>query len=189
MVSQILRAIRETAIVALLVAGVVGPVWAQEEDFGRNRAYLGGGLLYAVPNFDGFNDNTKEAESTFGFDVRAGYRWRYVAAEVDFQYYKRFDLDLNPGDTTLKAITIGPNVKAYPLSGRFQPYALLGIGLQQTNAGAGLDDGSAGVGRFGGGFEVYLMPNMAFFAEGAYGLGIKSDYDIIQVVGGVQFHL
>jgi hypothetical protein len=185
MVSQILHAMRDVAVVALLVAGVAGQVLAQEEDYGQSRPYLGGGLVYAIPNFDGFNDNTREAESTFGFDLRAGYRWRYVAAEVDFQYYKRFDLE--PGGT-VKGFSIGPNVKAYPLSGRFQPYLLLGIGLQQTKAG-GLDDGSAGMARFGGGVELYLMPNMAFFFEGSYGLGIESKFDIIPVVGGVQFHL
>jgi hypothetical protein len=196
MVGQILRAVRQVAIVTVLLASVVGQVWAQDEeeesvggDYGRGRLYLGGGLVYAIPNFNGFDDNEREAESTFGFDVRAGYRWRYVAAEVNFQYYKRFDVDVGPEDETVKIFTVGPNVKGYPLDGRFQPYVLVGIGFQDTKSGSGLQHGSAGMARFGGGVELYLMPNFGFFVEGSYGLGIESDYDIIPVVGGVQFHL
>lgn len=195
MASQILRTIRELVTFAALLGGVAVPVWAQD-GLGGNRAYLGGGLAYAVPNFSGFNDNTHEAESTFGFDLRAGHRWRYVAAEVDFQYHTRFDLTVddprNPGrrkSETLKAFTLAPNVKVYPLSGRFQPYVLLGLGLQHTRTGSGLDDGEAGVARFGGGFELYFVESLAVFFEGGYGLGIKSDYDIIPVIGGLQFHL
>lgn len=174
-----------------LPASFAAEATAQEEEF-IEHVYVGGGLSYAIPEFADYNSSNRNAEATFGFDVRAGYRWRWIAAEFDVQYYNRFDLtdDLTKQKGSIRGVSAGPNIKLYPFTGRIQPYALAGGGLLHTKDDGDLnvEDGINGMLRAGGGLEVEIMPSIVVFAEGAYMFGISTKRDLIPVVGGIQFH-
>jgi hypothetical protein len=188
--------IRSAALVGLVLSFAV-MANAQEgpgEDPARDRFYLGGGLNYGVPDFADYNSTNRDAEATFGFDLRFGHRWRWVAAEFSTQYYNNFDLtdSLTRQKGEIRAVTAGPSVKFYPLpTWRIQPYALGGFGLLYTNDREDInaEDGLNFMLRPGGGLEVEMLPGIIVFAEGSYVFGIQTKRDMIPVILGVQFHL
>ena len=178
--------------VVLLPCGFAAQAEAQDEAV-EDHVYLGGGLTYAIPDFADYNSENRDAESTFGFDVRAGYRWRWVAAEFDVQYYDKFDLpdNLTHEEGALRGVTAGPNIRFEPLAGKIQPYALGGFGLLYTKdtGETNVEDGTNFMMRAGGGLEVETLPGVWLFGEGSYVFGIGTKHDLVPVVGGILFHL
>jgi len=187
---SVIRAAAVLGVVLLLSAGFAAQVEAQDEDF-KSHFYLGGGLAYATPDFADYNSTNRDAEATFGFDARAGYRWRWVAAELDVQYYDRFDLNdtFNTDNGSLRGVTVGPNVKFTPFTGRLQPYAVGGFGLlyMKDTGEVSVEDGTDFMMRAGGGLEVETLPGLWLFAEGTYVFGIGTKHDVIPFVGGALF--
>lgn len=189
---HLVSVIRTAALlsVVLLPSGFATKATAQDEAF-KEYVYAGGGLTYAIPDFADYNSTNREAESTFGFDLRLGYRWRWVAAEFDVQYYNRFDLidDLRNEKGSLKGVTAGPNVRFSPFTGALQPYALGGFGLLYMNDTGDLnvEDGTDFMMRAGGGLEVETLPGVWLFGEGTYVFGIGTKHDVVPVVGGITF--
>jgi hypothetical protein len=187
---SVIRAAALLAVV-LLPVSFAAEVTAQDEEF-TDHFYLGGGLTYAIPQFADYNSQNRDAEATFGFDARAGYRWRWVAAELDVQYYDKFDLpdDLTHEEGALRGVTAGPNVKFTPFSGKIQPYAVGGFGLlyMKDTGETNVEDGTDFMMRAGGGLEVETLPGIWAYAEGTYVFGIGTKHDVIPVVGGVTFH-
>jgi hypothetical protein len=182
--------IRTAALVGmvLLPASFAAQAKAQEEEF-TEHFYLGGGLAYAIPDFADYNSTNRDAEATFGFDARGGYRWRWVATELDVQYYDKFDLndEFRSGNGALRGVTAGPNVKFTPFTGRLQPYALGGLGLLYTKdtGETDVEDGTDFMLRAGGGLEVETLPSIWVFAEGSYVFGIGTKHDLIPVIAGL----
>ena len=65
------------------------------------------------------------------------------------------------------------NSKAYLLTGRIQPFLLVGAGFMHFDAKDALDlnlsvNGDAFAARFGGGLDVYLSPNVVIALDGSY---------------------
>jgi hypothetical protein len=84
-------------------------------------------------------------------------------------------------------VTVGPNVKLTPFTGRVQPYALGGFGLLYTKdtGETNVEDGHDFMLRAGGGLEIETLPGIWAFAEGSYVFGIGTKHDVIPVVGGL----
>ena len=85
------------------------------------------------------------------------------------------------------ALTFTPNVRAYLMSGRFQPYFVAGGGLmwaqlEQTFAGSAEDSFTGFVFRAGGGIETYLSENTAFDVGIVYNLP-TGDLDGLDFLG------
>jgi len=184
----------------LLTASFANTASAQEEgeggggkDPGRDRFYIGGGLNYGIPDFADYNSTNRDAQATMGFDLRGGYRWRWIAAEMSVQYYNNYDVEdsLKHQKGELRGVTAGPSAKFYVLPDwKIQPYALVGAGLLYLNSREDLkvSDGTDFMVRPGGGLEVELLPGVIVFSEGSYVFGIGTKHDMIPVIGGVQFH-
>jgi opacity protein-like surface antigen len=199
----------------------VSTVWAQD-DYDRQGAYVGVGFAYGLSNF-GLGD-VEDAVSGIvgrpvelsagdapGFDIRGGYRLHpHIAVEGQFQYFTSFsmnidrvgDLNVNEKFADLDTFAFGANVKGYALTGRIQPYGLLGIGMMLATLNPraeGVDSETDVVfgARFGAGADFYLTDNILLVAEVSYLLP-TSDYKfggegpgvngaIIPVVVGAQY--
>lgn len=179
------------AVVCAAFLGVPAP-GAQAEDYARNGWF--GRAGYAV----GFDDTsvigdaaslvgaTSNVGTNHGFDLGAGYRAHpNLAFEVQFEWLAASDITLSNPVLPSPSGTVGSlgfwsstvNLKNYLLTGRIQPFALLGIGggmadVSLNSPVAGLGSSSFDVGgfvaRFGGGVEGYVTERFALFANGSY---------------------
>lgn len=133
-----------------------------------------------------------DVENSHGFHAAVGYRAHpRVALQARFEYLPSSEVrgTLAGSDVSLIQMTnfnITADVKAFLLTGRFQPYGLIGIGVAHTtledDTGAWIGGGTHGdaaiAGRFGGGIDVYVTRNIAVYGEGSYLLSDTLDFDI-----------
>jgi len=165
------------------------PVVEPEMDCAKLGPYLGLGGVYAVELFD--DQGSARTDNSGGYHVQAGYRFhQHAAVEARFEHYLDFDLD--PGHIEAYSITI--NGKAYLLTGRFQPYALAGMGFVSGNGSAGNNPAAAHPSngfalRFGGGLEACITEHISAGPEFAYLLptGSANDLDMFTVSLGLAY--
>ena len=181
-------------------AALAEPAPTRDDAFDRNGFYLGVGFVQAVYT-EVEDDLEKELESLAGLgyippvvleappglDARVGYRFHpRLAAEVEIQWFAKAGIQFteDEGDPppldptlvealTLETVTLTVNSKAYLLTGRFQPFLLVGAGFMHFDAkdalGLGLSvDGDGFAARFGGGLDFYLTPNVVIALDGSY---------------------
>jgi opacity protein-like surface antigen len=196
-----------------------------EEDFARRGWLVGVGGSYAFETFEDdaeadyqrqldidrgpFPTNYAElsVDDSFGFNGRVGYRChRRFSAEVEVEWLHGFDADLTQsGFTQLANVEFDPlvvttNVKGYLLTGRYQPFLLLGAGamVAETHVRNPVGLGFTGVGdedeksfamRFGGGIDLYATKNIVVSLEADYVLpfGNLDALDYVTVGWGVQY--
>lgn len=180
-----MRTIATVAIVALVVLTTVIGAGAQEpeEDFGRRGWFVGGGLNFAIEQFDVhraeiFSGVPIDVSNSVGVDVRGGYRVnRWFAAEGNLQYYSGFDLEdaydtYDWGDT--QSFSFFANAKGYPLAGRFQPYGLFGIGVQAASISRDYyryydsDTDATFAMKVGGGIDIYFTDHILGYFDVNY---------------------
>ncbi|MFB3117162.1 MAG: outer membrane beta-barrel protein [Myxococcota bacterium] len=140
---------------------------------------------------------------TFGISGRGGYRCHpYVSAELQFERLADFEGSISENDDItnqgidpadidtprrfdleLESLVFTTNVKGYLLTGRYQPFILVGMGFMRMESKA-RDDGTLGTKpglapqasertvdfalRFGGGIDFYLTRNVVVSAEASY---------------------
>ena len=151
--------------------------------------YVGVGALASIENFH------CDADDAFGYEVRAGRRINdYVAVEAEWEDpVSKFD-DANHVDGNgrleddVDVWNVTANVKGYPITGRFQPYALVGAGYGQADMSN--DDNEGFVARFGLGLDILVVDNFGVEAEAGYvlGTGHLSNYDQIPFSLGVFYN-
>lgn len=175
---------------AAVLAGWTTCATAADQEFGRSGPYVAGGGMYAFENFDASGD---EPDDSWGYEAKGGYRFNeYFAIEVNWQHMIAFE-DGDVGDTDVWMI--GANAKVFPFHGIIQPYALAGLGWASVQDDRATDkdpDGidSTGMGfQLGGGLDVYVTRNWAFYAQASYLLqtGGRGDYDAIPLTFGVLY--
>ncbi|GIW45416.1 MAG: hypothetical protein KatS3mg077_2698 [Candidatus Binatia bacterium] len=159
-------------VVAVLSLGVAAV--AQDDDFGRTGFYVAAMGSYSVENFD--TDATGvDVKNALGFDLRTGYRLHpNVAVEGSFQHYRERELQ-PPGGPSVELLSWGfwLNFKFYPITGKVQPYALIGPGFMHLDAGRSRllrisrDDNGFSP-RGGVGLDVYLTKSIAATVEASY---------------------
>lgn len=153
--------------------------------------YIGAAAVYSIENFD------RDADNAWGYHGRAGRRINDMfALEImgehlasDFDDYK--GAKPKPGKARgddIEAWNLGVNGKVYPITGRFQPFALVGIGYGQAD----VKHGNRGdfIARFGLGLDVLITDNVGIAAEVDYILpsdDIK-DFDQIPISLGVFYN-
>lgn len=166
---------------------------------------------------DGTSRNI-EADPSLGFDVYAGYRInRFLAIEAEFEMLPSTDLDYSediaeapavlfppPGKPAqigtsgtvaeLESLTGTVNVKVFLPLGRFQPFALAGVGVADIEQQDGSDvsvwvSETEAVGRFGGGADFYVTENVVLHFSLEYVLPAASlnDFDYMSYGAGLQY--
>lgn len=151
--------------------------------------YLGAGALVSFENFD------CDADEAWGYEVRAGRRindmfaveaeWEHPVSDFD-DSTKADGFGRLRGDVEVFNVTA--NGKLYPITGTFQPYALVGAGYGQADLPH--DDNGGFVARFGIGLDILATDNFGIATEVGYvlGTGSLSDYDQIPISLGVFYN-
>jgi hypothetical protein len=143
---------------------------------------------------------------TWGFHARAGYRfWEYMAIEGLYEYADDFGDDFNffsgddlvQGEWELQTNVFTGNLKFIAPLGRFQPYLGGGVGFMQANGEVEIvgpfrefdvdDDAFEFAGRVMGGFDIYITPQIALYADSSWVIptGDLEDVEYVSVgVGG-----
>jgi opacity protein-like surface antigen len=186
------------------------------EDFARRGWQIGVAGTYAFETFE--NDAEKKFKSdfrlpatasvdnSFGFNGRVGYRCHErFSAEVHVEWLDGFDVEASSAgfgdiaDYKAEPIVVTANAKGYLLTGRYQPFLLVGGGVM--TADLNLEDNyslfpisrteseTAFTMRFGGGIDLYATKNAVVSLDATYVLpfGNLDDLDYISVGWGFQY--
>jgi len=131
---------------------------------------------------------------SFGGTGRVGYRCHpYISAELQFEALDKFEGTIMETDTPfndsprnfdleLESLVLTTNAKGYLLTGRYQPFVLLGVGFMRMESktrdfSGGTIPGFAAqqsertaefAARYGAGLDFYLTDNVVVSAEGSY---------------------
>jgi hypothetical protein len=189
----------------LILAGP-GPAFSQNDDFDHSGFYVGvgfGGAAYAKVE-DDLEDSLEAIGYAFsvdsqvppGLDARAGYQFHpRIAAEVQLQWFAKALIKIEDTHALdLETLVFTGNAKGYLLTGRIQPFLLVGGGLMHyevtDDLGLGLKvEGNAFAARFGGGVDIYLHRNFVFPLDASYVLptGDADGLDQVSFSFGFQY--
>jgi opacity protein-like surface antigen len=141
-------------------------------EFSEPGLYVGGALKYGFEDFDDLDpDESNDGDESVGLGVRAGYRIApWIGAELEYEYFD--DYDVAVADVNVQSLML--QGKAYPFTGRLQPYALGGIGMVSSDLDfdeSSLDetfDETEFAWRLGAGLDFYLIEFLPLFVELAY---------------------
>ncbi len=181
----------------------------QEPDYARSGWYGGVGGIFAISNYSVTTNDLGVAPpepagtdpdfgNTFGVDARVGYRaWDHWAFELDYQWQAGFDSQkgsIHP-DLEIDTHLLSLNTKLFALTGRWQPYALLGASFLVVNTEIVDDDFKKPwdidylfAARFGAGVDFYIDEHWALNLEGTYVLPAgELDADMASVGLGFQY--
>lgn len=158
-------------------------------------------------------------DPSVGIGVRAGYRLGpRLAIEGHFEWMNEFDIAFENADRTqpnvsselgtVESWTGTVNLRAYALTGRVQPYALVGVGVLRfdsvnTSERAPLgspagrpiftlnisdEDGVGFAARLGGGIEMFVTDDVAIVVGASYVLptGDARHFDYVSTEAGLQ---
>ena len=179
-------------IVAMGLAGVASTAAAQDApDYAGLGFYLTLGAAGNIQNFDtapGVPDFSNAGSGILSW----GYRVKpWLAAEFQIEGTGSFKIDDGSSDdsVTITQFVYTGNLKLYPLHGRIQPYAKVGLGGQTamgnlTQRETGTQTGSTGTEtatgftvRFAAGADFYIDEGFYLFVEGGYVLPVTSAID------------
>jgi opacity protein-like surface antigen len=194
---------------------------AQDEEmaaYARPGCYMGVGIAGAsyTETSDLFSDvedvlrnlgyaESVEADTAVGLHVSAGYRAHpSVAVEAEFEMMPASDAKvfgiLKIAEIQTWALTA--NARVFPITGRLQPFVLMGVGLVRGEWNLPPLPPAVGVptprlgesdlgfaGRFGGGVDFYLTESFALSAKVSYvvSTGDQARFDYVSFGGGAQY--
>jgi opacity protein-like surface antigen len=172
-----------------------------QADFRRQVDPIGGGFGSTA------SVASLPVDNSLGFNGRVGYRCHpRFSAEVEVEWLHGFDADLEqPGVVQLARVEVDPlvvtaNAKGYLLTGRYQPFLLVGAGAMSGDlkvrdpvglSFTGIDSQSENVFamRFGGGIDLYATKNIVVSLEADYVLpfGKLEDLNYVTLSWGFQY--
>jgi len=188
-----------------------------KDDFARRGWLVGVGGSYALETFEDDAEADYQGplgptanlsvDDSFGFNGRVGYRCHpRFSAEVEVEWLKGFESDLTqPGVVQLAKVDFEPvvittNVKGFLLTGRYQPYLLVGAGVMTADTkvrnpvglaftGVRSESDNAFAMRFGGGIEYYATEQVVVTLGADYVLpfGNLEALDYITIKWGLQY--
>jgi opacity protein-like surface antigen len=145
---------------------------------GETRFDRSGWLAGALASFQ-FEDfkhlGPLDADDSVGMKLRLGYRCSpHLGWEFNYEWAESFDIS-DGSDVDLWALT--SDAKWYPLTGRWQPFLLAGVGVLTADP---IDEGTGTdiTLRFGGGMEAYVTENVALAFDASYVLPTSKVKDL-----------
>jgi hypothetical protein len=189
---------------------------AEDDSYARRGWLLGVSGIYAADTKEGdLESSLRNAtgvplnlslKNTFGIKGQAGYRCHpRFSAEVEVEWLDEFEGTIflgGPIDETisidLEPLVVTTSLKGYLLTGRYQPYALIGGGAMvievnlKDNSGLGLSETEtlrAVVMRFGGGLDFYATKQIVLTVGVDYLLpfGDLEDFDYVSIAWGIRY--
>jgi opacity protein-like surface antigen len=171
-------------IVAITLSSQAALAQENSPDFARNGFYIGGGL--AIGKYTQLEDETEDLLAELGYivevdvgipvggDVQMGYRLHpHFAVQAHLTILPNAEIELNGLELLeIDALVVTGDLKVFALTGRLQPYALVGVGSMKTKIS---DSGGFGFGsstsasdfavRLAGGLEYYATQAVVLQAE------------------------
>jgi opacity protein-like surface antigen len=219
------KTIAESAAAAVLVGIVCSSValTAEDEvdkdDFARRGWLVGVAGSYAIETFQDDAESDFQSpqvlgpevnlsvDDSFGFNGRVGYRChRRFSAEVEVEWLDGFSSDLTQpfvdglAKVDYEPVVVTTNVKGYFLTGRYQPFLLVGAGAMTADTkvrnpvglaftGVRSESDTAFVMRFGGGIDLYATENVVLSIDADYVLpfGNLDNLDYVRIGWGIQY--
>ncbi|HEY2774562.1 MAG TPA: porin family protein [Candidatus Binatia bacterium] len=193
-----------TALAGALVATTSVAALAADEasPYGGKSAYVSAGGVYAIENSDS-NITQGSLDNSGGYDLRLGYGFNdWAAAEVEWQAMTHFDTNSHDPATGIEnnpspeARLLSLNGRYSPLTGRFQPYGLIGGGWYNVQADTqrnSLHESSFAM-KFGIGLAAYITNRAGVAVEAAYILPLSGtlagghSFDVIPLTFSFFFH-
>ena len=189
-----------SAISACLM--VAAPSSSQEVGYADDALYVGihvvGGSFTRIDdvNIPGAGVEL-EAETAPGFKTYFGARFHpHLSAEIQLEMIRKAKISIDGGGDIAELDTwaLTTNLKAFLLTGRLQPFALVGIGVMEAE----LEDTTAAnvnpsqtdfVSRFGAGLDFHLTEHIVASLGVDYVLpaGDLEDTDYVSFGGGLQY--
>jgi opacity protein-like surface antigen len=146
-------------------------------------------------------------DNSLGFNARVGYRCHpRFSTEVEVEWLHGFDADLTqPGFLQLAkvevdSLVVTANAKGYLLTGRYQPFLLLGLGAMSgdlkvrdpvglTFTGIKSQSENVFAMRFGGGIDLYATENIVVSLEAdyVYPFGNLDELNYVTISWGFQY--
>jgi len=191
---------------------------SEEPESMRSGPYVGVNFAGGIPNFDGSDlietlptRPAVQEEPSFGINARAGWRiFSFLAAEAQYEWIDEWEIkQRNLTCAIADAQIVTGNLRLLAPFRVVHPYLLAGVGaglFERAVTGNDLGGGFscepaqglssqasdwALVGRFGGGFDVYLTPHIVFNLEST---AVYSDekllgtsWPYISISGGFQY--
>jgi opacity protein-like surface antigen len=215
---SIVEGVASAALVGIICSGVA--LTADEEidpeDFARRGWMLGVAGSYGIETFQDDAESNLDrtlgvptklsVDNSFGFRGRGGYRChRRFSAEFEIEWLDGFESDFSSvgfgelGEMKAEPIVYTTNVKGYLLTGRYQPFLLVGAGLTtvdfkltKDNVGLGLSSSeseNAFTMRFGGGIDLYATKNVVVTLQADYvrPFGNLDDLDYVSIGWGLLY--
>jgi len=161
-------------------------------DYSRTGWYVAASGVYVVENWAGSNGDAG-ADDSQGFNLRVGSRiTEWVSLEIEFEWIDDFFPDERQD---FEIVTGAVNTRVYPLGGRFQPFALAGLGIASTvvdhrDRNSSVRQSNADWGfRAGGGLDAYVTEQVAITAEATYvwTVGDVKDLDHVSIGLGILY--
>jgi opacity protein-like surface antigen len=166
----------------LLVGALTASAEAPKEEFGGNGFYTGIGVALGWENFQG--PVGIPTDTGVGVDFWGGYRFmKFLAVEGQLQWIQGITaVDVQP-------LSYTANLKAYLPLGRFQPFALVGVGGLSVFSNITTGSTTDFMARFGAGSDVYLTKNIALTVTWnyLYGTGSLSGFQANTLTLGAQY--
>jgi opacity protein-like surface antigen len=174
------------------------PAAAQVDDYARNGPYLGlAGTWATYLSAEDELPSGFDVDDPLGLNARAGYRFHpHIAGELEFEWLSEADIDVSGFGTaaTIESFAFTANGKLYPLTGRFQPFGLIGLGLlsseleDEVGIGAEVDETEFAM-RFGAGLDIYITRNFLGSLDFSYVLptGDLDEVDYIRFGWGFGY--
>jgi hypothetical protein len=205
----------------LSTVGAMTLLFLASSNLATASEYSAPGGYLVVAGLDAFEVFTGSSgadwDNSLGFEVRGGYRvMDYLAAEIEGNFITGFDGEITTANGDIKTLsseswTITVNAKGiYPL-GRFEPYAIVGIGAMWSNLVTGdyVDDDctvgflgwwcdnpqelqgkkSVFVAKFGAGTDFWVLDDVALTLDAVYVLptGDLKEQTYIKLGWGFKF--
>jgi opacity protein-like surface antigen len=177
---------------------VSAPALAQ--DYARPGFYVGADMLGGT--YTKIDDEVEDEvpvsvdlDTAIGFEACAGYRMHpNFAVEAEFELLPETDIEASGFGTfaEIETWTLTGNAKLFPLTGRAQPFLLIGFGGMRAElddtVGLGVSEDESGfVMRFGAGLDFYVTENVGVSIGADYVLPDDDveDLDYVSYGGGV----
>ena len=175
---------------SMVVLGSSMTLAKDSSEYSRNGVYIGAGGMYAIENFS--DTGGLSFDDSAGFNFRLGYRFHpHFAIEAEGE--RAIGFDLKQATLDIETWTATLNAKVFALTGRVQPFGVVGIGAMNAKADSPLLISSVNetdvAFRFGGGSDFYVTKNWVVNLEGSYVLptGDVEDINYISLGGGLQY--
>lgn len=133
-------------------------------DYARTGPYLGLAGSLGIYTEEDDLVGSADIEEPLGLNARVGYRAHpHFAAEAEFEWLSEADVEVGGSDVaTIESWIFTANGKGYLLTGRVQPYGLVGLGgmVSEVDGGGFSDTEGDFAARLGGGVDIYITPNI-----------------------------